>query len=94
MPFTKNEKQTARLAFLADRMARLMADVVQMQAEYGPICFDEFYTDEYAEKIRKSKEYRTCLDFVRSMIKKHDKEQSDERDAKPDPVAGDSDTRE
>ena len=71
-PDKKLQPAEARIAFLADRLARLMVDVVHVQMEYGPICFDEFYSDEYADSVRKSKEFRVCLDFVRNMLRRHD----------------------
>lgn len=71
-PEKKLQQAEARIKFLADRLARLMVDIVQMQADYGPICFDEFYTDEYADSVRKSKEYEVCLDFVRNMLRRFD----------------------
>ncbi len=77
MPSTKNEKQTKRLAFLADRMALLMVDIVRRDFDYGRFCHEEFYTDEVAGYLRQGKQYPVCLDFVRIMIKKHDKEQNE-----------------
>ena len=77
MPSIKNEKQTKRLAFLADRMALLMVDIVRRDFDYGRFCHEEFYTDEVAGYLQQGKEYQVCLDFVRMMIKQHDKEQAD-----------------
>ncbi len=72
------KKQTKRLAFLADRMARLMVELVRRDFDYGRFCHEEFYTDEVAGYLQQGKEYQVCLDFVRMMIKNHDKEQEDE----------------
>ena len=63
-----------RLAFLADRMARLMVDLVRRDLDYGKFCHDEFYTDEIAGYLKQGKEYEVCIDFVRIMIRRHDNE--------------------
>ena len=76
MPDDLQQKQDKRLAFLADRMALLMVDIVRRDFDYGKFCHDEFYTDEIAGYLRQGKEYQVCLDFVRMMIKSHDKKQN------------------
>ena len=63
-----------RLAFVADRMARLMVDLVRRDLDYGKFCHDEFYTDEIAGYLKQGKEYEVCIDFVRIMIRRHDNE--------------------
>lgn len=69
-----------RLAFLADRMARLLVELVRRDFDYGKYCFEEFYTDEVAGYLKQGKEYEVCIDFVRMMIKKHDlREKTDEQ---------------
>ena len=70
---TKNEQ---RLAFLADRMALLLVDLVNRDCDYGRFCHERFYTDEVAGYLRLGKKFEVCLDFVRIMIKKHDKQES------------------
>ena len=80
MPSIKNEKQTKRLAFLAERMALLMVELVQRDCDYGRFCHEEFFTDEAAGYLQQGKEYQVCLDFVRMMIKKHDKRLEKEND--------------
>ena len=77
MPSIKNEKQTKRLAFLADRTALLLVELVRRDLDYGRFCHEEFFTDEIAGYLQQGKEYQVCLDFVRMMIQKHDKEQVD-----------------
>lgn len=72
------KKQRKRLSFLADRMALLMVDLVRRDCDFGRFCHEEFYTDEVAGYLQQGKDYQVCLDFVRMMIKKHDKEQDDE----------------
>ena len=72
------KKQRKRLAFLADRMALLMVDLVRRDCDFGRFCHEEFYTDEVAGYLQQGKEYQVCLDFVRMMIQKHDEEQDDE----------------
>ena len=67
---------TDRLAFLADRMALLMVDIVRRDCDYGHFCHDKFYEDEVAGYLRQGNEYQVCLDFVRIMIKNHDKKQT------------------
>ena len=71
-------KSDRRLRFLAERMARLMMDMVGRDMDYGKFCHEEFYTDEVAGYLRQGKEYQVCLDFVRMMIKKHDRRITDE----------------
>ena len=53
-------------------MALLMVDLVRRDMEYGKFCHEEFYEGEIAAHLRKSKEYATCLDFVRRMLRRHD----------------------
>ena len=72
------KKQRKRLAFLADRMALLMVELVRRDFDFGRFCHEEFYTDEVAGYLQQGKDYQVCLDFVRMMIKKHDKEQENE----------------
>ena len=79
MPETeKKPKNKQRVVFLADRMAMLMVELVRRDFDYGRFCYEKFFTDETAGYLRQGKEYEVCLDFVRMMIKKHDKEQADE----------------
>ena len=70
-PQTKNER---RVAFLADRMAILMVDLVRRDHDYGPFCFDDFYEGKKGEEMRKSRYYQTSLDFVRNMLRRQDNE--------------------
>ncbi len=72
MPDDLPQKQDKRLAFLADRFAVVLVDIVQRDMDYSDICFDDFYRGERAHVMRKSKTYQVTLDLVRSMIKKHD----------------------
>jgi hypothetical protein len=58
-------------------MALLMVDLVRRDFDYGKFCHEEFFTDEVAGYLRHGKEYQICIDFVRMMIQKHDKEQAD-----------------
>jgi hypothetical protein len=74
----QDKKQSKRLAFLAERMALLMLELVRRDFDFGRFCHEEFYTDETAGYLQQGKDYETCLDFVRMMIKKHDKEQDNE----------------
>lgn len=67
-------KSDSRIAFLADRMARLLVELVRRDFDYGKYCFEEFYTDEVAGYLRQGKEYEVCIDFVRIMIRRHDNE--------------------
>lgn len=77
MPRAKNEQDrispaTERLRFMADRMALLMVDLVRRDCDYGKFCYDDWYEDDVADYLRKSKEYDVCLDFVRRMLRRHD----------------------
>jgi len=56
-------------------MALLMVDIVRRDFDYGRSCHEKFYTDETAGYLRQGKEYQVCLDFVRMMIKQHDKQE-------------------
>ena len=64
-----------RLRFLADRMALLMVELVGRDFDFGRFCHDEFYEGEVADHKRKSREYEICIDFVRIMLRKHDKQE-------------------
>ena len=75
-PPVRLQRDEARLAFLAGRMALLMVDLVRRDFDYGRFCHEEFYTDEIAGYLQQGKEYQVCLDFVRMMIKQHDKQES------------------
>ena len=81
MPSIKNEKQTKRLAFLADRTALLMVELVRRDLDYGHFCHERFYTDETAGYLKQGKEYEVCLYLVRRMIQRHDLRE-EEADAK------------
>lgn len=72
-------KSSKRLAFLADRVAVLMMELVRRDLDYGKFCYDEFFTDEVAGYLRQGKEYEVCLDFVRIMLKKYDRRAADEQ---------------
>ena len=74
-PNKTEAKNKERLAFLADRMALLLVDLVGRDCDYWRFCHDEFYDDEVAGYLRLGKEYQVCLDFVRMMIQKHDKQE-------------------
>lgn len=74
----EEKKQAKRLAFLADRMALLMLELVRRDFDFGRFCHEEFYTDEIAGYLQQGRDYQVCLDFVRMMIQKHDKEQKNE----------------
>lgn len=65
-------KSDKRLAFMADRMAMLMVELVRRDLDYGRFCHEDFFTDEVAGYLHQGKEYEVCIDFVRMMIKKHD----------------------
>ena len=65
-------RSNKRIAFMAERMALLLLDLVRRDFEYGKACFEDFYTDEIAGYLQQGKEYQVCLDFVRMMLKKHD----------------------
>lgn len=71
-------KSDRRIAFLADRMAVLMMDLVRRDFEFGKFCHDEFFTNEIAGYLRHGKEYAVCIDFVRMMIKRDDRRFNDE----------------
>ena len=73
MPDELQQKQDKRLAFLADRFAVVLVDIVQRDMDYSDLCFDDFYRGERAHVMRKSRHYQVTLDLVRSMIKNHDK---------------------
>lgn len=78
----KEEKNAKRVKFLADRMALLLVELVRRDFDYGAYCYEKFYSSEVAGYLQHGKEYEVCLDFVRMMIKKHDKalqEKPDER---------------
>lgn len=68
----KRPSNKRRVAFLADRMALLMVDLIRRDCEYGRFCHDEFYCDEIAGYLRSGKEYKVALDFVRNMLRRHD----------------------
>lgn len=68
----KRPSNKRRVAFLADRMAILMVELISRDCEYGLFCYDEFYKDELAEKWRESQYYDTALDFVRNMLRRFD----------------------
>jgi len=69
---------TDRLRFLADRMALLLVELVRRDIDYGRFCFEEFYTDEVADHLRKSKDYKNCIEFVRMMLRKHDQKERED----------------
>ena len=75
----KLQPAEARIAFLADRMALLMVDLVRRDCDFGRFCFDEFYKGEVAGYLRNSKEYLVCIDFVRKMLRRHDNEMGKDR---------------
>lgn len=78
---------------MADRMAMLMVDLVRRDFDYGKFCFEEFYVGEIPDHLRKSKEYRVCIDFVRMMLRKHDeqeREKSAQREAETPAEATDA----
>ena len=81
----KNEPQVApsteRLRFMADRMALLMQELVRRDFDFGKFCYEEFYVGEVPDHLRKKKDYDTCLDFVRRMLRRHDDEQRKRRSA-------------
>lgn len=64
-------KNDERLAFLADRMAILLVDLVRRDFDYGPFCFDEFFENQMADEIRRSQHYHVAIDFVRKMVRRH-----------------------
>lgn len=66
------KNQNDRLRFLADRMALLMCELTNRDVDFGDWCFEEYYTDKAAELMRKTKTYEVNIDFVRSMLRKHD----------------------
>jgi hypothetical protein len=68
----KVHPSTERLRFLADRMACLMLELVRRDMDFGTFCHEEFFEGEVADHLRKHKDYDTCLDFVRRMLRKHD----------------------
>ena len=70
-PQTKNER---RVAFLADRMAILMVDMVDRDCDYGSFCYDSFYEGAVADQMRKTHHYKVSLDFIRRMMLRHDDE--------------------
>lgn len=72
-----DKKQDKRIAFMADRMALLILELVRRDMDFGRFCHEEFYTDEIAGYLQQGKDYDTCLDFVRMMIKKHDKREKE-----------------
>lgn len=53
-------------------MALLLVELVRRDLDFGPHCFEEFFTDEVADHLRKHKDYEVCIDFVRMMLRKHD----------------------
>jgi hypothetical protein len=65
-------KQNDRLRFLADRMALLLCELTNRDVDFGPWCFEDFYNDKAADKMRESKTYEVNIDFVRFMLRKHD----------------------
>ncbi len=75
-------KSDRRIAFLADRMAVLMMDLVRRDFEFGKFCHDEFFTNEIAGYLRQGKEYEVCKDFVRMMIQRDDRRFKDEQERK------------
>ena len=72
MPKPDKKLQQDRIAFLADRMALLIVDMVRRDCEYGEFCADEFYEGEDADVTRESKQYEVAIDFVRNMLRRHD----------------------
>ena len=73
-----------RLAFMADRMALLMLELVRRDFDYGRFCHEEFFTDEVAGYLQQGKDYKICMDFVRMMIKKHDLREKEIEQARPE----------
>lgn len=63
------EKQEARVKFLAERMAMLMAELVVRDMDFGEFCYDEWYR---LERVKDNKHFPVCLDFVRMMLKRAD----------------------
>ena len=61
-----------RVAFLADRMAILMVDLVRRDCDFGTFCHDEFYQGVDADVTRESKQYEVALDFIRRMLRRQD----------------------
>ena len=75
MPDDLPQKQDKRLAFLADRMAIVLVDIVERDMDYSDICFNDFYQGERADAIRRTKTYQVVLDLVRTMVREYDKRQ-------------------
>jgi hypothetical protein len=78
----KKGPHTDRLRFMADRMALLMVELVRRDFDFGRFCFEEFYVGEVPDHLRKSKDYETCMEFVRMMLRRHDAEQREKTDGK------------
>jgi len=78
MPDERATLNELRLKFLADRMAIVLADIVQRDMDYSDICFDDFYRGERADELRRSKHYQVTFDLVRTMVKNHDKRVKDD----------------
>ena len=71
MPKDK-QKHDDRLRFLADRMALLMCELTNRDLDFGPFCFEEWYTDKRADQVRDTRTYEINIDFVRRMLRRHD----------------------
>ena len=62
-------KGDARIRFLADRVACLMAELVMRDLEYGDFCFDDWFE---LNRVRDNQYYPVCLDMVRRQLGRHD----------------------
>ena len=80
-----NKKQRAdeRIKFMADRMAILMVEIIELDFDYGDLCFNDFYRGERADEMRRTKHYQVGMDFVRQMIRKHDVKMGKSRSTAP-----------
>ena len=67
----QNGNKNSRLAFLADRMAILMAIcIVQTGGKLNPWFRESLYTGETGDELRELHEYRIAKQIVRNMLKR------------------------
>ena len=70
-------RQSRQIAFLADRCALLLYELVDQNMTYGQWCFDDWFESKFAEIKRNKRQYEICKDMVRLMLRHHLKREAE-----------------